>query len=232
MRPTSGYHLADGTRCPGVTSCEPSQPGLIWWAGSTGYDAGYEDGLAGADRRTWPEVRQATAGKAADAGTLAHLLFERYLRGVNEPPMELEEADADVRAAAENSYDNARGWLEHSGLHVEPLERWLVSERYRYGGTPDAVLVSPDGSAHVGDWKSGGVYTSSVVQVSAYRQLLREAGAGHKTSGAHIVRFPREGGGYTHRFLDAATLDKAWELFLLWRRGYDLTRELDRVARA
>lgn len=228
-RPRGGYHTKDGRKAPGTTSVEPARPGLEWWNCTVGLEAGYEAGLAGEPCPSVWDARK-SASSAADAGTLAHRLFEAHLRGKNATPMEVEEADEDVRAQAFNAFENAKRWLADTGFRVEPLETHFVSEAHAYGGTPDAKLTGKDGRVYVGDWKSGGVYASSIVQVAAYRNLLRESG--EDVDEAHVVRFPRQGGGYTHRLFDAATLDDAFRLFLLWREGYDITARLEKIAKA
>ena len=58
-------------------------------------------------------------------------------------------------------------WASGTHLTVVESERALVSERYRFGGRLDAMLVDDDLS--LGDWKSANaVYADYLLQLAAY----------------------------------------------------------------
>lgn len=212
-RPEGGYRLADGTRIPGVTTiCNVAKDsgGLIHWA--------WQLGLDGKDYR---EVRDA----AATAGTLAHQAVEAWIRG---RPYTMH-GEPDVVSRAQKSFDAFLEWAEQTRLKATHPEVTLISERYRVGGTFDALLVS--NRRAMGDWKSSdGLYPEMLMQVAAYGKLWEEAHPDEPiTGGYHILRFDKTTAGYTHHYWPE--LDAAWEAFQLCRSLYDARATLKRLAR-
>lgn len=223
-RPKSGYHDEQGTPLPGTTSITGrfgDKAALIGWAGKTCYLAGYEDAREGIGQRKWNDVLYGQRDKAADAGTLGHTLFDAFLRGVEAPEFD---APMDVRIQAQSAFENAKHWLTSSAIKIIPFEEPLVSKIHRYGGTPDALGETEHVLALM-DWKTGSLYPDHVVQMAAYRHLLREC-KGLRPKGAHLVRFPRDGKGFNHHYITSDQLDTGWQLFLLWRQAWDLDKEL------
>lgn len=206
-RPKGGYTLADGTAVPGVTTVVGmlAKPALIGWAGKLCVQAGYDAGRAGEPMPRWNDVCYGQRDEAAAAGTQAHDLFERHLRGQPIPPM------AECMAGAWQAYNNAVHWLEDTGLEVEPYEEPIVSETMGYAGTPDALCTDKRGRRHLADWKTGGVYGDHILQMAAYRALLGELGI--DVEGVHLVRFSRDHGDFAHHYFDADALDVGWRAF-------------------
>lgn len=204
-RPTNGYINAAGDQIPGVTTvCGMlDKPALVGWAGKLCVAAGYEAGRNGEAPPRWNQVCYGKRDKAAEAGTITHDLFEQHLRG--------ETPEQHKNEGAWRGYLNAVHWLESSGMKIEPFERPLVSERYQYGGTPDALAHGRE--VCLADWKTGGIYPEHAIQMGAYRQLLRENGI-DAPGGVHLVRFSRDHGDFTHHYFAPDALDLGWEVFL------------------
>ena len=110
-----------------------------------------------------------------------------------------------------------------------PLEVQLVSETYKYGGTPDAI-VEFDGVVDLGDWKSSnGVYLDHVIQLAAYRQLWNETHAEQPARGARLYRFAKESGAFAEHYYGPETLDIAFRQFLLFREAYENDKKLKKL---
>lgn len=203
-----GYFVADGTRVPSVTTILgrfKSSEALIKWA--------WEQGRDGKDYR---ETRDA----AAAAGTMAHAAVEAHIRG---KPFEFE-GDIETVANAKRSFGAFLEWLEQMRLRVTHTEMPLVSEKYRFGGTFDAIIVGNQRA--MCDWKcSNGVYGEYLCQVAAYGLLWEENFPDEPIAGGyHLVRFDRKYADFTHHWW--VELDAAREAFLLMRRLYELDHEL------
>ena len=154
------YRTKDGIVVPGVTTVLNmlSKPALIHWA--------WKMGLDGIDYKKYRD-------KAADTGTLAHLLVQCDLTG--ETP-DLSMYGAELIDKAENCLVSWYTWRK--SVHIEnPLsETQLVSEHYKYGGTADCICKL-NGVPTLLDFKTGkGIYPSMLVQLAAYRHLMIENG--------------------------------------------------------
>lgn len=203
-----GYFLADGiTRVPSVTtilSRFKDSGGLIHWAWQLGKD--------GKDYR---EERD----KAADAGTMAHEAVENWLH--NRPVMFDE---SDIAKKAQIAFGAFLEWADQTQLKVTHTEIPLVSERYKFGGTFDAILVK--GKRAMGDWKSSNaLYPEYLCQIAAYGKLWEEHHPDEPIDGGFILcRFDKTYGDFTQKWW--AELDSAWEAFKHLRALYDLDKEL------
>jgi hypothetical protein len=211
--PRQGYFLASGERVPGTTTVIgrfKDSGALMFWA--------FAQGKAGKDR-LYEE-----AEKAADIGTLAHAMVEAHLRGsasedylASAPTEAVEKADAAFQAYL--------SWERMTRLSVVEQEMQLISERYRYGGTPDAIGLI-DNELCLLDWKtSNSVYVDHLIQLAAYRNLWNENHPARLlTGGSHLLRFAKEHGDFAHHYYP--NLDDAWRSFVLMRELYDLDRDL------
>lgn len=201
------YKAKDGKRLPGVTtilSRFKDSGGLIHWA--------WNLGIEGKDYR---EVRD----KAAEQGTKAHELVEKWIHG---EPFELEQQAAEVQT----SFGAFLRWADQSRLQPYRTEVSLVSERYRFGGTLDAMLVH-DGLA-LGDWKtSNSVYGEYLMQLAAYGILWEENFPDEPiTAGYNLMRFAKDTGDFAHyRFPD---LDKEKQAFKLLAEAYPLVKQIEK----
>lgn len=215
-RPKGGYVLKGGTPIPGTTTITGmvNKPALVGWAAKTMHARAVEYGRQQHERgaydfeleplEPWTEIVYGARDAAAEAGTQAHEMFEKYLRGEVVPTPHYSEE-------ARQAYGNALHWLQASALEIEPFEKPLVSEIHGYGGTPDA-LARLGTQTYLADWKTGGTYAEHLLQMAAYRQLILENGI-DAVCGVHLVRFSREHGDFTHHFWGPDALDQAWEIF-------------------
>jgi hypothetical protein len=213
--PKEGYILADGSRVPGTTTILgrwKESGGLLFWA----HGVGYEQGKANRAPRLY-EQRDA----AADVGTHIHAMVEWHLEGEQgeapKPPAELNPADV---ARGLNGYQQFLAWENQTKVEIVSWEKPLVSERHRYGLTPDGLFII-DGKVAMGDWKSSKkVYADNLLQLAAYWIGWDENFPDNPiTGGAHIVRFSKDYGDFEHRYFESLNDEKAQ--FLLLRQAYE-----------
>lgn len=208
-----GYFLKNGTRVPSVTTVlgrfKDAGP-LMYWAWQCGKD--------GKDFR---EERD----KAADAGTLAHAAVEAWVKGDNFSFNGSEE----VVARAKRAFGAFIEWADQTKLKVDKTELPLVSEKYAFGGTFDAILLGAKRA--MGDWKSSnGVYGEYLAQLAAYGQLWSENYPDEPIDGGyHLCRFDKAHGDFTHKWW--GELKAGWEYFLRLREAYEFDKELKQRAK-
>lgn len=203
-----GYHTKDGERVPSVTTILgrfKEAGGLIHWAWQLGID--------GKDYR---EVRDA----AANAGTMAHEAVEAWVKG---DPYEFK-GEEETCARAQKSFGAFLEWADRSQLRVDKQEVPLVSEKHRFGGTFDAILIR--GHRAMGDWKtSNAIYPEYLVQVAAYGLLWEENFPDEPITGGYdLLRFDKTYGDFTHKHWDELRAGR--EAFLYLRALYELDKEL------
>ena len=167
------YFLKDGTKVPGVTTVLGiiAKPALA--------PAANKLGLLGINSTIhWREL--------ADIGTLAHYLILSHLKKVKPDTSDYRK---DFIDKAENSFLSYLEW--EKGHKIEPvlLETPLVSEWYRYGGTPDCVChLDEKDDLTLLDFKTGGIYREHYWQLAAYGQLLNDT---HYVNDGIILGIPR-----------------------------------------
>ena len=153
------YKLLDGTRVPGVTTVLGvlAKPALIAWANRMG--------LRGIDTSKY--VRD-----AATAGTVAHYLIECDLKGIKADTSQFAPALVDL---GENGYLKWLEWKRGKDIRLVLSEEPMVSETFRYGGTPDAIVYL-DGVLSLLDFKTSdsGIWPEMRHQVAAYDNLVKE----------------------------------------------------------
>lgn len=229
-----GYHTADGSKVPSVTtilSRFKESGALIHWA--AGQAAEYvmqnlppepsrEDvmKLCGAAKNAYRDVRDA----AANAGTMAHEAVEQWIRG---EPVAFSGNEA-VCAKARLAFDAFLEWADQTQLKVTDTEVALVSEKHRFGGTLDAMMVR--GKRSLGDWKtSNAVYGEYLVQIAAYSILWEENFPDKPIEGGfHLLRFDKTYGDFKHHWW--SELETAKRSFLLMRELYENDKELKKRA--
>lgn len=216
--PRKGYFTQDGTKVPSVTTILgrfKDSGALIRWA----YNRG-KDGKELYDERD----------KACDIGTAAHAMVEAHIHG-EDPALreELTKLDTEARFKADNAFQMYLKWASMSNLKVVEQEMQLVSERYRFGGTPDAI-GEVDGVLCLVDWKtSNGVFSDYLLQLAAYRILWEENHPDRPlVGGFHLCRFSKEHGDFGHHYY--AELDDAREMFLALRTAYQYDAALKKRA--
>jgi len=221
-RPTGGYRNKAGDKIPGTTSIIgrfKDSGGLLHWA--------FDQGKAA--QRGEIENLYDKRDEAADAGTLAHDMVERYIQQ-KMPETALMGAPEEVAELARGAFQAYLSWEKMTNLVIVETEVSLVSEEYQFGGTPDAIGEVEDTLVLV-DWKmSSGIYPDYLIQLAAYKRLWEENNPNRPIKGGfHLCRFAKEHGDFSHHFFPR--LDEAWEQFKLFRRAYDIDKQLKKRAR-
>lgn len=219
-RPKAGYRNTSGKRVPGVTTIIgrfKESGGLIRWA--------YQQGMA-SERGEIGDLYE-KRDEAGEAGTLAHDMVEAHIK-VEDPEalVDTDKYSEEVISLARRGFNNFVKWQEGSRLKVEYTEEPLVCNEYDYGGTPDGIGIDSDDRYCLIDWKTGNAcYPDFLVQMAAYKVMWEE---NHPdkiiTGGFHLVRFSKEYADFTHHYFE--DLDDAWEQFLLFRRAYEIDKQL------
>lgn len=198
-------------RVPGVTtviSRFKESGGLIHWA--------WDQGRQGLDYRE-------TRDKAADAGTLAHAMVEADIRGTKQP--DLSQYTDEMADKALSSYAAYTEWKFQTKMKPVETELSLISRRYLFGGTIDAVQI--DDKVSLMDWKtSSGIYQDHIIQVGGGYSLLWEENFPDIpiTGGFHILRFSKEEGDLTHHTWQ--NLDLAKDAFIYMRILFEIDKKL------
>ncbi len=209
--PKKGYFLKDGTQVPGTTTicgAYRDSGGLLRW--------------------NWEQGRQGipfgqSLKRAADIGTLVHKAIEARIKGW--PPIVAEDEGT---ARAINAFLE---WEKHNKIEILEMEIPLVSEEFRYGGTPDAVGVI-DVEFVLLDWKtSKGVYKEHQLQLAAYIQLWNETHPGMEiTGGAYLIRFSKTDGACEIYFWEVEELAEPFAQFCdirrIWGRDFEFGPDL------
>lgn len=227
--PKQGYRLADGARVPSVTtiiSRFKDSGALMKWAYTTGREHGFTEGRGGIAPTSLYEV----SGKAADIGTAAHSMVEASIKGEHpEMVQDYINLSVDDRIKAKNAFAMYEEWAAQSSLVIVDQEMQLVSEKYRFGGTPDAI-GEIGGKLCLVDWKtSNGVYSDYLLQLAAYRVLWDENNPDRTlTGGSHLCRFAKEFGDFAHHYYN--DLDDAWLMFEHLLKAYRLDQVLRKRA--
>jgi hypothetical protein len=213
--PTAGYRNSAGEKIPGTTTIIgrfKDSGGLLQWAFTQGQAAERGEIRSLYDKRD----------EAATLGTIAHSLVEAHIKTGALP-------DPATPEAAKSAFDAYRKWASMTKLEIVEQETSMVSEKYQFGGTLDAI-GRMDGELCLLDWKtSNGVYQDYLVQLAAYALLWDEVRPTEPLKGGfHLCRFAKEYGDFSHHYWQ--NLDEAKEQFLLFRRAYDLDRRLKKRA--
>jgi hypothetical protein len=218
--PREGYRLADGTKVPGVTTIIGGnlgwgKEGLMWWAN--------QEGLAGRNHRD-------TSQAAADAGTLAHAMVEAHIHGLDYvPPADV---PADQLAKARKAFGAYCEWESDTRLVIVATEIRLVSERHRFGATPDAVALRASKGLVLPDWKSSkGTYADHLLQLAAYGHVFEEVTGLELVGGYYLCRFDKASGGFSVKWWPREALDGAWRAFVMLRELHDLKAGVEALAK-
>lgn len=207
--PTHDYRLRDGTRVSGVTTIISSNLGwnkqaLLSWS--------WREGKEGRDFRK-------TRADAADIGTMVHAMVEADLKEetIPIPPVEM-------RGVADASFAAFQDFKRSTDLKTVSVEVPLVSEKHRYGGTIDRVVMA-NGKLCILDLKtSKDIYEDMKIQIRAYGELWAENNPDRPVECYYILKLSKTDGGFS--WTSYPNLDKYWELFLLLLRVNEFKREL------
>lgn len=168
------YELPDGTKVPGVTTILGllAKPWLLEWV--------WRQGLKGND---YKKIRD----QAAEMGTLTHEMIVAYFQGKEPDTKNYTKVQIDK---AENALISFFEWEKRHSIEPIYIEKPLVSEKYKYGGTID-LLCYLDGTRTLVDFKtSKSIYDDQLYQVAAYAKLISENG--HTPEDIFVVRIGRD----------------------------------------
>jgi len=205
------YYTSSGERVPGVTTItgQLNKPALIHWAWKLGMD--------GIDYKTYRDA-------AADVGTLAHAMVVEHLGG---PKVDLTQYSKNIIDLAENALLSFFEWEDSHKIEPVFLEKQLVSDRCRYGGTLDCYAKMDDGKYWLIDFKTGkAIYTEMIYQLAGYAGLLTENQ--QLVQGTRILRIGRdENEGFEDKIFELSDLKTAYRAFIALTKFYHLSRKID-----
>jgi len=189
------YKLKNGKKVPGVTTIISilAKPALIHWA--------WDLGTKGVDYRKFRDDK-------ADIGSLAHYLIMCYLKKETPDTSDYSKKQIDQ---AENCIISFFEWKKMHSFEPILIESPLVSEKYKFGGTPD-LLAKINGEYCLIDFKTGkGIYVNDMFpQLAAYSHLLQENN--YKITNSRILRIGREESeGFEERLIQ--DIEPYWEIF-------------------
>lgn len=194
---------------PGTTTItgQLAKPALVHWA--------WNLGTRGIDYKKYTDDK-------ADIGTLAHAMVLAHLVGTDPCLKDYSQAQIDQ---AENCLLSYYEWEKGREIEIIVAEEPMVSEAYRYGGTPDIVAMV-DGVPTLIDLKTGkGIYDEYALQLAAYEQLVEEA-VGKTLDSRLILRIGRdEDEGFEVRAFTDRQINKAWRQFRALLNYYWIGKE-------
>lgn len=191
------YKTSDGIRVPGVTTVIiADKSNLIHWA--------WEQGVNGNDYR---KVRD----QAGDIGTLTHYRIMCEFTGETPDLTDYSKRDIDKSDNAMLKFYEWQG--QHSIIPFKPyIEKPMVSDNLKYGGTPDLPCIYDDVTTLV-DVKTGkGIYDEYLFQIAAYRYLLSEHDI-HIEQGLILNIGKGETLDFEARIINKKQLDISWQIF-------------------
>lgn len=226
------YYNEAKKRLPGVTTIIGilNKPLLVNWANRIG--------LQGIN------VKDYVSDKA-DIGTLDHEMMFTDLKNVmamlrpegeilleqvdeNHVPLRIKGYFTGIQLEiAQNGFKKYLNWKKEHTITPIILEEGMVSEKFQFGGTIDNYSLF-DGVLTLIDYKTcKALYLEHFIQVSAYRQLLRENG--HKVRLTAILRVGRdENEGFEYHKIPAKKMALCWKLFKHCLAIYGLQKQLRR----
>jgi len=213
-KPHQQYFTADGIRQPGVTTITGilDKPGLVIAANKLGMQ-----GINASDH--WRGL--------AKIGQLAHKLIEHQLKGTD-PAEDLKDFTENEQRRAQNSTARFQEWLSRRDVEYVSSELQLVSEKYRFGGTGDALL-RVDGVLSYVEFKTGGIFLEAELQGAANAALIDENGYG-PVEQIVLLGLPRgEDEAFSEKTLQEWTLQM--KMFLTMLEIYHIRRTLEKTVR-
>lgn len=205
------YKLADKTIVPGITTVIGilNKPALVNWANKLG--------LAGIDVTKYVDEK-------ANIGTIAHQIVTNYLTGVESA---FDDYSKNEIAEAENSFLSFLEWEKQNTI-IKPaifVERPLVHEELRYGGTAD-IYAMVNGKPTLIELKTGkGIFPEHVYQCAANVQLLQYHGS--PVESVIILNIPRTPDeGFDAKVCSRREIDNGWEIFKHLLTIYNLRKEV------
>lgn len=234
-RPSGGYHLADGTPVPGVTTIvkyAQETGGLMGWNFKRGLEVGAQIAAGEIDKRDAWKVRFQTRDDAALVGTAAHDMIEAFFREHDteealQRALDGAERASEIAPRARKAFESFESWMALTKLTPVSMEEPMVSSEHRYGGTPDLIARHPDGHLVICDWKSSKALHFEVpIQLAAYRELWSSNG-GEPIYDGHALRVSKQGSTFDHRWYRADVLDRAADVFYACLTLHKARRQLE-----
>ena len=204
------YELKDGTYIPGVTTiCGLlDKPFLVRWANKLG--------LEGIDVSKYVDL-------LADIGSAAHEVIACKLAQKEVPDEFYKHFSQEHIEGSTVSVAKFMRWFEINQPKPILIEKGLVSETYKYGGTLD-LYCELKGKKTLIDWKTGsGLYESHKIQLSANKNLLEENG--YPVDECRLLSIGRNDKEDTHEVV-VNSMDKRFKVFTNLLEIYYLQKEL------
>jgi hypothetical protein len=241
--PKAGYFI-DGVRIPSVTTITgkfKDSGGIIYWSWDIAFQGlvearalledSFGDGLMIKQAKEflkrplsdWDYKQKRDT--AADAGTCAHDMMDSF---VHKREFEASKYKPELIEMARPAFEAFLEWVKGCNFTIVESEQQLLSRKYRFGGTRDAILVN--GKRSMCDYKtSNDVYPEYLCQLAAYG-LLDEENGGIIDGGYHLLKFSKQKAiddpiRFTHFYF--SQLDVARSAFLLMRELYDNMKRLE-----
>ena len=150
--------------------------------------------------------------EAGRIGTLAHKMIEEFIEGGS---VRLDDYTPNEISQAKTAYYGYYTWFADNNVEFLKTEMKLVSEKYGFGGTFDAIAIV-NGKLVICDWKtSNAVHDEFLIQLAAYRQLIHE-NTEHKIRGAlPPPSAPAAKGVYEEHHYKIKDLNWGWRIFKL-----------------
>ncbi|OFW47191.1 MAG: hypothetical protein A2163_04070 [Actinobacteria bacterium RBG_13_35_12] len=203
------YKDSNEQKVVGVTTAIEilAKPALIPWAYKRG-----RDGLELYESRD----------KAANVGTIVHARIMAYFLGYE---IDNSNISPEVWKITDNSLLSFYEWARPRKVKSILVETPLVSDKYKYGGTPD-VYGEMDDKLTLLDFKTGsGIYPDFFVQVAAYSKLLIENGYPHEK--IIILNIPKsEGDSFQVQQVSVDSLELQFKKFMHCVEIYYLDKEI------
>lgn len=177
------------------------------------------------------------AGKAAEAGTIAHQLVEQWIhatktgrgnlaRTTGLAVSRIKHCERSIADKAVRSFKAFLKWTEVYKFKLFKTEQQLVHNEHRFGGTIDCI-ANLAGELVLLDWKtSKAVYSDYLLQLGAYGLLWNANNPEEPVTSYHLLRFDKESGDFHHHQFDE--LEDAQREFLLLRECYELGKKVER----
>jgi hypothetical protein len=184
-----------------------AKPALIPWAYKRG-----KDGLELYESRD----------KSGDIGTIIHARIMAYFLDY-----EIDNFNVSPESwkLSDNSLISFYEWARPRKVKSILVETPLISEKYRYGGTPD-VYGEMDSRLTLLDFKTGAaIYPDFFLQVAAYSKLLIENGYPHEK--IIILNIPKsEGDSFQVQQIGSDDLELQFKKFMHCVEIWELDREM------
>ena len=170
MKKRGGFYWVENEPYASVTNIIKvlDKPALRFWFGQMVYRAFAAD--ATLDEKSALAAPWRASGKAKDRGSTVHSIVESF-KTTKEPIKNIPDG---FKGYADAFYK----WIDDNKVKVFEHERTVVSKEHQFAGTLD-LIVELNGSKEktIIDVKTGkGLYAEVQLQLSAYRQALKEGG--------------------------------------------------------